>query len=61
MPELYLDLSQELQLPDDNDPEVLAAIEEALEDVEHGRVFTLAEVKATIAQWHSKSSSPDAS
>ena len=61
MRDFYLDLTKEVPIPDDNDPEVLAAIEEALEDVESGRVYTLEEVKATIAQWHSKSSSPKGS
>jgi predicted transcriptional regulator len=58
MPEVFLDLTQEVDLPSDDDPEVLAAIAEGLEDIEQGRVFTLEEVRATIAQWHTKSSSP---
>ena len=57
MAEVYLDLTQEVPIPADDDPEVLAAIDQALEDVQNGRVYSLDQVKAIVAQWHSKSSS----
>jgi hypothetical protein len=57
MPDVYLDLTKEVPIPADDDPEILAAIEEAREDVRQGRVYSLEQVKAIVAQWHSKSTS----
>lgn len=57
MQDLHLDLTEEVILPKDDDPEVLAAIDEALEDVERGREFSLEQVKEVISNWNSKSGS----
>jgi len=44
--------------PDENDPELLAALDEALADEAAGRVHSIDEVRAMIPQWISKSPSP---
>ncbi|MBZ2186785.1 MAG: hypothetical protein K7J46_18925 [Bryobacter sp.] len=52
MPELCFDLTKEVSILEVNDPEAQATIEEALGDIDKGHVYTLEEVRATIAQWH---------
>lgn len=44
--------------PDENDPELLAALDEGLADEKAGRVYSIDEVRAMIPQWISKSLSP---
>jgi predicted transcriptional regulator len=43
--------------PDENDPELLAALDEGLADEAAGRVYSIEEVRAMIPQWISKSPS----
>jgi predicted transcriptional regulator len=43
--------------PDENDPELLAALDEGLADEAAGRVYSIDEVRAMIPQWISKSPS----
>ena len=57
MAEVYLDLTQEVPIPADDDPEVLAAIDCGLKDSEEDRVVPIEEVRKLIAQWASKSAS----
>ena len=58
MADVVLDLSLELPIPEDNDPEVMAAIEQGLDDVRNGRVYTLEEVRSIVSKWHSNSNLP---
>ena len=58
MAEVVLDLSLEAPIPEDDDPEVLAAIEQGQDDVRHGRVYSLEEVRLIVSQWRLNSSSP---
>ena len=58
MADVYLDLTQEVPIPDDNDPDVLAAIERALKDVDEGRVYTREEVEQHIKKWRTTPHSP---
>ena len=44
--------------PEENDPELLAALDEGLADEAAGRVYSIEEVRAMIPQWISKSPSP---
>jgi hypothetical protein len=46
--------------PDDNDPELLAALDRGIADDEADRVHSIEEVRAMIPQWISKSPSPKA-
>ena len=55
MAQVYLDLTQEVPIPDDNDPEVLAAIERGLKAADEGRLYTREEVQKHIAIWRTKS------
>jgi predicted transcriptional regulator len=41
------------------DPETLAAIDRALEDLKAGRTVSLAEVRERVRQWTSSSHSPN--
>jgi predicted transcriptional regulator len=43
--------------PDENDPELLAALDEGLADEAAGRVYSIEEVRAMVPQWISKSPS----
>ena len=43
--------------PDENDLELLAALDEGLADEAAGRVYSIEEVRAMIPQWISKSPS----
>jgi predicted transcriptional regulator len=43
--------------PADDDPALLAALDEAEADVKAGRVYTVEEVRAMIPKWISESSS----
>jgi predicted transcriptional regulator len=43
--------------PDKNDPALQAALDEALADMEAGRVHSIEEVRAMIPQWITKSPS----
>ncbi len=54
MSQLFATLAE----PDENDPELLAALDEALADEAAGRVHTVEEVRAMIPHWISKSPSP---
>lgn len=58
MRDFYLDLSKEVPIPDDNDPEVLAAIEGGLKDSEEGRLYTREQVEEMIVKWRTKSAIP---
>lgn len=54
---LMVQLFATMPEPDENDPELLAALDEGLADAEAGRVYTIDEVRAMIPQWISKSPS----
>jgi predicted transcriptional regulator len=43
--------------PDENDPELLAALDEGLADEAAGRVYSIEEVRAMVPKWISKSPS----
>ena len=58
MAEVYLDLTQEVPIPADDDPEVLAAIDRGLKDSEEGNVYTREEVQEMIVKWRTKSVTP---
>ena len=58
MAEVYLDLTQEVPIPADDDPEVLAAIDRGLKDSEEDNVYTRKEVQEMIVQWRTKSATP---
>ncbi len=55
MAQVYLDLTQEIPLPDDNDPELLAAIERGLKAADEGRLYTREEVEKHISIWRTTS------
>ncbi len=57
MANFYLDLTKEVSLPDDNDPELLAAIDRRLKASDEGRVVPIEEVRKLVQQWASKSTS----
>ena len=50
MAEVYLDLTQEVPILSDDDPEVLAAIDRGLKASDEGRVVPIEEVRKLIAQ-----------
>jgi predicted transcriptional regulator len=54
---LMAELFATMPEPDENDPELLAALDEALADEAAGRVYSIEEVRAMIPQWISKSPS----
>ncbi len=54
---LMAQLFATMQEPDENDPELLAALDEGLADEAAGRVYSIEEVRAMIPQWISKSPS----
>ncbi len=54
MAEVYLDLTQEVRIPDDNDPEVLAAIKRGIKAADEGRLYTREEVEKHITKWRTK-------
>jgi len=45
--------------PDENDPELLAALDEGLADEAAGRVHSIEEVRAMMSQWITTSPSPN--
>jgi predicted transcriptional regulator len=55
MPDVYLDLTKEVPISADDDPEILAAIERAREDVRLGRVYTRQQVEEFIIKWRTES------
>ncbi|HEY0258002.1 MAG TPA: hypothetical protein VGC39_11205 [Candidatus Methylacidiphilales bacterium] len=55
---LLAELIATWQEPNDNDPELVAALEQGLADDEAGLVHSLDEVRAMIPQWITKSPSP---
>ena len=57
MPEIYLDLTKEVPILEDNDPELLAAITRGLEASDEGRIVPIEEVKKLVQKWASKSTS----
>jgi len=58
MRDFDLDLTKEVPVPDDNDPEVLAAIDRGMKDSEEGRVYTREQVEEMIVKWRTKSATP---
>jgi len=57
MANFYLDLTKEVPIPDDNDPELLAAIDRGLRASDEGRIVPIEEVKKLVQQRASKSTS----
>ena len=45
-----------IPLPHESDPEFLASLDEAEEDIKAGRVYSVEEVRAMIPKWISESS-----
>jgi predicted transcriptional regulator len=52
-----LDLHDPAPIPDDEDEETLAAIDEGIADAEAGRTVPIQEVRKLLSQWTTKSSS----
>lgn len=55
---LMAELFAAMPEPNENDPELLAALDESLADEKAGRVHSIEEVRAMVPQWISKSPSP---
>jgi predicted transcriptional regulator len=55
MPDVYLDLTKEVPIPADDDPEVLAAIARGIRDADAGRLYTRKQVEEFIVKWRTKS------
>lgn len=53
---LAAELLATIPLPHESDPEFLASLDEAEEDVKAGRVYSPQEVRALIPKWISESS-----
>lgn len=54
---LMAELFATMPEPDENDPALLAAIDEGLADAEAGRVYSIEEVRIMSDKWISESSS----